>query len=167
MIVVSDTSPINYLVLIGQIGVLKELFGRVIIPQAVFDEFHHPGTPEIVRKWADSAPAWLDIGRVSSPLTSSVGKLGKGEREAIALAKELGSEAILMDDRKGAKEAQKNGLVVVGTLAILEKASQKDLLELRDTLERLGKTNFRFPPAKNVQEMLRRGEEAAQQRQKR
>ena len=57
MIIISDTTPINYLVLIGEIDVLEKLFGRVIIPQAVFDEFHNPGTPDPVRDWAGSAPA--------------------------------------------------------------------------------------------------------------
>ena len=35
MIVISDTSPINYLLQIGLIGLLPELFGRVLIPNAV------------------------------------------------------------------------------------------------------------------------------------
>lgn len=38
MIIVSDTSPLNYLVLIGEIAILQKLAGQVIIPQAVYHE---------------------------------------------------------------------------------------------------------------------------------
>lgn len=75
MIVVSDTTPINYLILIGQIETLKELFGHIVIPEAVWDEFHNPGTPEIVRAWADSTPDWLEVRESSQSFLTSVGKL--------------------------------------------------------------------------------------------
>lgn len=38
MIVVADTSPINYLVLIEQIGILPKMYGRVVIPHTVREE---------------------------------------------------------------------------------------------------------------------------------
>lgn len=44
MIVVADTSPINYLILIGQIDVLKHLYTRTLIPSAVLAELQHPAT---------------------------------------------------------------------------------------------------------------------------
>jgi len=159
MIIVSDTTPINYLVLIGQIDLLEELFGRVIIPPAVFDEFHHPGTPEIVSAWVDAAPPWLEVKPASSFLLASVRKLGAGEREAIALAKELGADAVLMDDRKATKEAKRNNLIIIGTLAILERAAQRGLLNLPEAIERLSQTNFRLPPIAIIEEMLRRDAE--------
>jgi predicted nucleic acid-binding protein len=49
MIIVSDTSPINYLVLIREIELLPKLFGEVVIPQAVLDELKQEGTPEAVK----------------------------------------------------------------------------------------------------------------------
>ena len=51
MIVVSDTSPLNYLVLIEHSRVLPLLFGRVIAPPAVIAELQHPGAPAVVRAW--------------------------------------------------------------------------------------------------------------------
>ena len=48
MIVVSDTSPLNYLLLIREEGVLQPLFGRVIVPRAVLAELNHPATPALV-----------------------------------------------------------------------------------------------------------------------
>jgi predicted nucleic acid-binding protein len=50
-VVISNTTPINYLVLIDHIAVLCHLYGRVIIPQAVFGELQHEGTPAKVKAW--------------------------------------------------------------------------------------------------------------------
>jgi len=61
VIVVSDTSPLNYLVLIEQVQVLPVLFGRVVVPPAVMAELQHAGTPAVVRAWAASPPPWLEI----------------------------------------------------------------------------------------------------------
>jgi predicted nucleic acid-binding protein len=154
MIVVSDTTPINYLILIGHIEILRELFGQVFVPQAVMDELHNPGTPEIVREWADAAPTWLEVRQASQTSLAGISKLGAGESEAIALAGELNADAILMDDRKGAKESSRQGLLAIGTLAILVKASQRRLLDLTAALRELSQTNFRFPRAEVIEALL-------------
>jgi predicted nucleic acid-binding protein len=51
MIIVADTSPINYLVLIKEIEVLPRLYGKIVIPEAVREELLRPAAPEIVRIW--------------------------------------------------------------------------------------------------------------------
>ena len=51
MLVVTDTTPINYLVLIGHVDILPSLYGHVVIPQAVVGDLQHPRTPESVRAW--------------------------------------------------------------------------------------------------------------------
>jgi predicted nucleic acid-binding protein len=61
MIIVSDTSPLNYLILIGYQDVLPTLFGQIIIPQAVFDELSHAKTPAPVQKWLGTKPVWLEV----------------------------------------------------------------------------------------------------------
>jgi hypothetical protein len=61
MIVVSDTTPLNYLILLDIAHVLPALFGRVYAPSAVIRELAHPRSPELVRRWTDSLPAWLTI----------------------------------------------------------------------------------------------------------
>ena len=61
MIVVADTSPINYLVLIKEIEILPKLYGKVVIPQTVREELLHPVAPEIVGTWTAQAPAWPGI----------------------------------------------------------------------------------------------------------
>jgi predicted nucleic acid-binding protein len=49
MIIVSDTTPLNYLILIGDVDVLRLLFSQVVIPQAVYDEMQHDSTPDSVK----------------------------------------------------------------------------------------------------------------------
>jgi predicted nucleic acid-binding protein len=58
---VSDTSPINHLVLIGKIEILQKLAGQVIIPQAVYHELQDHHTPQQVKDWIASTPAWIEI----------------------------------------------------------------------------------------------------------
>jgi hypothetical protein len=61
MIVVSDTTPLNYLILIESVHVLPALLGRVYAPSAVIHELAHPRSPEPVRRWTDSLPEWLTV----------------------------------------------------------------------------------------------------------
>ena len=61
MIVVSDTTPLNYLILIEATEVLPALFGRVYAPTAVMEELSHPRGPQPVRAWASSPPEWLAV----------------------------------------------------------------------------------------------------------
>jgi hypothetical protein len=100
MIVVSDTSPLNYLVLIEQVQVLPMLFGRVVVPPAVMTELQHAGAPDAVRAWAASPPAWLEI-QPPARMEPLLG-LGAGEAQAIRLAQELHADAVLIDERRAA-----------------------------------------------------------------
>ncbi len=142
MIVVSDTSPLNYLVLIDAVHVLPQLYGEVIIPPAVRNELDDPRTPDPVRKWAQHPPNWLLL-REPSRIDPSV-KLDPGEREAISLAKELRADHLLIDERDGTRVAKAQGLRPLGTLAVLAQAAAFDLIDLRNTLNRLqSETTFR------------------------
>ena len=143
MIIVADTSPLNYFVLIREIELLPGLFGQVIIPHAVRAELHAPGTPLVVREWADSAPSWLEV-RTASFIDPGI-KLGLGEAEAICLAAELHADQLLVDDRKTRRIAIALGLAVVGTLNILEASSMRDMVDLPNAIRKLQVTNFRAP----------------------
>ena len=57
MIVIADTGPLNYLVLIGAVDVLKPLYARVITPRAVIEELQQTGAPDAVPAWIASRPA--------------------------------------------------------------------------------------------------------------
>lgn len=144
MIVVSDTSPINYLVLIQEIECLLRLFGKIIIPQAVLEELQQTKTPEAVKNWIASHPQWLEIQNVKT-IDQTI-SLGAGESEAISIGLELNTDLILIDDRKARKAAIERGLIVAGTINILESASKRGMIDLSKSLQKLEKTNFRIKP---------------------
>lgn len=155
MIVVSDTSALNYLILVGVEDVLQRLFGRVAVPPAVIAELLHTNAPAPVSAWAKSPPNWLDI---ASPITVIEGhRLGKGEREALSLAGELGAHLLLLDDRKAIAIARRMNLSTVGTLNVLELAAHRRLIDLHEVVAKLGRTTFRCR-ATVIEEILRRNE---------
>ncbi len=143
MIVVSDTSPLNYLLLIGQIDVLPTLFGRVLAPPAVVGELLSTRAPEVVKQWASTPPTWLEVRTPSNVVVQ--GHLGPGETEAIALAQEVHADTLLMDDRDGVDVARRMGLSVTGVLGVLCLASEKRLLDLAQAIATLRQTTFRGP----------------------
>ncbi len=62
LLVVADTSPIHYLVQIGHIGIVPQLFEKIFIPSLVCDDLRHPSAPRgPVRTWANALPAWLEV----------------------------------------------------------------------------------------------------------
>ncbi len=146
MIVVADTSPLNYLVLIDQPNLLPALFGTVLVPQAVARELQHTRTPEKVRQWMSSAPAWLQVRSIQTGPPASLLMLDIGEREAIQLAIEVGADAVLIDDAEGRSLAESFGLPVRGTLGILEHASRLGIVDLKQAFALLEQTNFRISP---------------------
>jgi predicted nucleic acid-binding protein len=143
MIVVSDTTPVNYLILIDQIHLLKELYGCVFLPQAVYEETQREGTPEKVREWTSDRPEWAEVRAAAA--TDPALKLGAGEREAIALAEELRADLLLLDDGKARREARERGLTVTGTLAVLVTAAGRGLVDLPSAIAALRQTTFRAP----------------------
>ena len=153
MIVVSDTSPLNYLVLVEADRFLPELFGQVTAPPAVLTEMQHSRTPPNVKAWAANPPPWLQVLTPASFVPFD--RLGPGESEAIALAKQFNADILLMDERDGSAVAKQLGLTVVGTLGVLELAAEKGLLSLPAAIADLCRTTFRAPE-RLIAEMLRR-----------
>jgi predicted nucleic acid-binding protein len=123
-IVVADASPIRYLVEIGHIELLPELFENVIIPSVVRDELLHPSAPEGVREWLEASPGWLEIMTAPANDDPALQALDEGERSAIALGVSLPAEIILIDDRRGATVARAKGFEILGTLGVLSLAAR-------------------------------------------
>ncbi len=117
MIVVADTSPLNYLVRIELVEVLRKLYGSVVIPPEVRDELLAKDSPAIVRN------------------------------RALALANEYQSALLLIDERAGTLVARGIGLAATGTLGVLDEAARRRLISLPDAIRRLKKTSFRYPQA--------------------
>jgi len=142
MIVVADTTPINYLILIREIHLLEQLYGRIVLPSAVRDELLHPRAPEAVRAWITQPPAWVEILVPTVIPDFAPVKLDKGEREAIALALELSADAMIIDEMRGRREAERRGFTVIATLGVLEEAAGEGLVDLRLAVECLRRTSF-------------------------
>ena len=143
MIVVSDTSPICYLVLIEAIDLLPQLYGQVIIPQAVLLELDALGAPSVLREWIEDPPSWLNVRAVKITNDQSLSCLDFGERHAISLAVKLKADLIILDEREARKVAASRNLKVIGLLGVLYQAALRDLIDLAESIERLRKTNFR------------------------
>jgi predicted nucleic acid-binding protein len=146
MIVIADTTPLNYLVLIDQADLLPQLFGLVLIPPAVFDELKQPEASEQVRDWVANLPPWLQVQSVRSAPDPSLDHLDAGEREAITLAEEVKADQLLIDEVDARREAARRNLPFMGTPGVLRTAARLDLIDLPSALARLQQTTFYVDP---------------------
>lgn len=144
LVVVADSGPIHYLLLIGRSEILPALFEKVIIPSEVRDELAHPRAPEVVRNWMNAPPAWLELRSPAGLVDAGLDALDEGERAALALAISLHAGLLLLDDRAGVRLARRMGFRVTGTLGVLRQSAERGLLDLAEALERLKRTNFRY-----------------------
>lgn len=143
-VVVADTSPLNYLILIGHIEVLREMYGTVLAPPEVLAELAATGAPAQVSEWLRSKPDWLQTRAVRLSVDDpTLMNIGEGERAAILLAQEEADVLLLIDDAAGRAEANRRNIANTGTLGVLREAAFRGLLDLRTAFDRLAKTNFR------------------------
>lgn len=124
MIVVSDTTAISNLFLIGRLDLLRDMFGRVLIPGAVYRELlqlSEHGYPIAETLLTD----WIEIreiaGATQPPLHAL---LGAGKIEAILLAESVEADWLVLDEKEGRAVAEQRGLPVIGLVGILLKAKQ-------------------------------------------
>ena len=148
MIVVSDTTPLISLLKIKRVDLLKELFGEVLIPQAVFDELTSDKRFQVE---ADQIcqKEFIFVKRVNVPESVNILKratgLDQGESEAIVLTDELKADILLMDEARGRNVSAQMGLSIMGTIGILMAAyEEKELTadegrECIDGLQRAGR----------------------------
>ncbi len=120
MIIISDTTPLRYLIEIEEVHILPKLFGKVIIPEKVSEELQDPKTPEAVRGCIQALPEWLEVWRADTTLFTPQKRIGDGEREAFALALALKAAAVLLDDRGAAVEAKRLNITTIPTFALID-----------------------------------------------
>ncbi len=156
MIVVADTTPLRYLVFIGEEHVLPKLYGTVYVPPEVLAELGRSKAPRLepVRSWASSPPEWIHVKEPKVIEERLLQSLDRGEAEAIALAEELKADRILIDEDRGrkmvvnlAEEKKERGeealLQVDATLALLTVAAVRDYIDIEKVVGKLRLTNFR------------------------
>lgn len=123
MIVVSNTSPLTNLAMIGQFHLLQELYGQIWIPDAVWNELNAdgiawPGSSEA------SESAWVKRRQISNHNLVKILRqdLDAGEAEAIALSLEMKADLLILDEKEGRRATERLGLKVSGVLGLLIEA---------------------------------------------
>ena len=126
MIVVSNTSPLINLFAVGQIELLHRLYGKVLIPQAVYHEIAVSGAGQAGSQEIQQLE-WIEVRAVTDRALGSAlqAELDAGEAEAIVLAVEQRSDLLLLDERQGRQVASRLGLKYVGLLGVLIAAKQQ------------------------------------------
>ncbi len=141
-LVVSNSSILIHLSRINRLKLLKEIFGRIVIPKAVYEECvveGKPGADEI------GSSNWIEVREVKDVHLKRVLQmfLDEGEAEAIVLAIESNADLILLDEAEARKIAKSLGLRVTGTIGILLKAKKLGLIKrLKEEIDALRKTGF-------------------------
>lgn len=136
MLIISDTSPLTNLIRIKELDLLKLLYTEVVIPEKVQDELlnYENQKDEIDKR------DWIIVKKVSNSeeVKKLEAELDTGEAEAIVLAKELEADLIIIDERKGRKIAEENGLKIIGLLGVLIQAKRMGYVkELKSLLNEL------------------------------
>jgi predicted nucleic acid-binding protein len=102
MIVVADSSPLQYLILLDETRLLEHFYKQVFVPDAVAAELRWPGAPGSARAWMLSPPSWITVAQVTADEAAPIADwLDSGERAAIALAERLHADVLLIDEKDG------------------------------------------------------------------
>ena len=159
-VVISNTSPIQYLYQVDALSLLPQLFGAVCVPEAVTAELQAGRQRNVFLPDLDTLP-WLDVRPVQQPaLLPLVTQLGDGEKEVLALGLEMPGSLLLLDDRDARRHASVLGLKVSGTLGVLLLAKEQGKLDaVRPILDRLNALRFRLHPTTR-QTVLRLAQES-------
>jgi predicted nucleic acid-binding protein len=141
MKVVSNSSPLIFLSAIGMLDILKDEFGEILVPEAVYDEVTSnelKGSNEV--KHAD----WIKVQAIKNiELLSFLPMLDRGEESTIVLAIEQDADLVLLDNLAGRRAAMMRGLNVMGTLGFLKVMHRKGMIKnFKDVLDSLQKYGF-------------------------
>ena len=142
MVVVSNTSPLSNLAIIGRLALLRGQFGSVLVPSAVRREpiqlRHSAATQLLDEAFSDG---WLRVTPLLRPVPEHLGAgLHAGEAEALALALERRADLTLLDDGDARRRATKAGLRISGVLGVLLRAKRNGRVpSLREEIRRLRK----------------------------
>lgn len=155
--VVSNASPLIYAAKIGFLEALRKLYGKILLPPAVYNEVVEKG---VERKAADALiieeavmKGYLQVVALNERAKAEIKILTKmqdisvGEAEAIALAKQVKAELLIIDERSGTIVARVWGIKTVGLLGIIIEAMHQSVItfkELKMYYNRLIETEFRL-----------------------
>lgn len=145
MKVVSNTSPLIGLAKIGRLGLLEQLFQRIMIPGMVYEEFFQASTPVEERHFQEVTGNFIQIVKVEQ-LRSFSRRLDRGESEVLTLALQEEADFVILDDRKAFNEAQELQLAAVSTRTVLTFAEERHLISSYREIEDELRVNQFYPP---------------------
>lgn len=130
MTVISDTSPISNLIIVGKLEILKGVFDEIIIPPAVESEIEKLSDFSISLNSYHKSD-WIRKGKPNDEkeVKKLMTEIDEGESEAIVLAIEMGADYLLIDERIGTNKAKEKGLKTIGLLGVLIKAKEKGIVK--------------------------------------
>jgi len=153
MVVVSNTSTVSNLAIIGRLALLQDQFGSVLVPSAVrreLNQFQHPAAENLLN--AAFSDGWLRVTPLQRPVPGQIAVgLHSGEAEALALALEHRADLTLLDDGDARRCATEEGLRISGVLGILLRAKRNGQIpSLREEIRRL-RVEARFFVARRLE----------------
>ena len=154
MIIISDNSALSCLAELGELDLLRQLYGTITVTATVREEGCHPHAPEALRKFYERPPAWLVIVPDVHPNLDETGALDPGEASAISLAWQHRDTCLLIiDEKQGRKVCNALGLHITGAAGLLCDAASAGLIDFDDAFARLTHTRFRL--SARVMDVLR------------
>lgn len=141
MRVVSNTSPVSNLAIVGRLGLLRQKFGRVVIPETVRRESaqlsHASARASIEAALTDG---WLTVEPVPDRRLLPVlrTRIDEGEAEAIELARQTNADLLIIDDLDGRTVAAEESVPYTGVLGLLaEERMAGNIPSLKAEIDRL------------------------------
>lgn len=146
---VTNTSPLIFLAKLNRLELLQKAADEVFVPSAVIEEIRQH-SDEASEKIEEALSSWLRVRQVKDRQIIDVllADLDYGEAEAIALAREISADRIIMDDLDARRLAWRLNLNVIGTLGLLLGARLRgELSSLKQEIDRLQREGFRASAA--------------------
>jgi hypothetical protein len=156
--VISDTGPLSYLHRLGKLELLRDLYGRILVPPAVVAELgvgHRLGKdlPDV------ASHPWIEVRAPAAADMTGLDELGAGEAEGIALARSLPGALLILDDAEARRVAVAGGLRVTGTIGVLLLGKERGRVALIEPeLARLRGFGFRLAEPVRLDILRRAGE---------
>jgi predicted nucleic acid-binding protein len=147
--IIADTSCFIILTNIGELDLLRKLYGQIVT------------TIDVATEYGEKLPEWVEITEVTDKYKQQLLELhiDKGESSAIALALEIPNSTLILDDNKARKIAEHLGLTFTGTIGVIVKAKHQGIIpSIKPILENMKKTGFRISVEIEIQALKQANE---------